>query len=222
MLMENLIKCSKVLYDNDISNKMKEITQLKIKIAELEKDITVNKPPKIFFNNHLEWHTKVSETLDYIYDNITNIQFVEAGTDAEIFTGSGLWMISDKQTKYELLKQCLIWIGGSEKWAEKIASNIIADIKSVLDTLKLHENYGEQEIRDFIFCFIQDKLCERHKKSILADIPQYKCPICGVIYNDPYDSEDDGDIFDISELCRDCYNNKHSMTNNEYNNEYNI
>ena len=65
--MDNLIKCSKVLYDVDVSNKMKEITALKRRVSELEKELGENIAPKIFCKNHGEWHGKITYILEYIY-----------------------------------------------------------------------------------------------------------------------------------------------------------
>ena len=204
--MENLIKCSHTLYSSDISDKMKEITSLKSRITALEKELEDNSSPKLFCKNHAEWHSIVGNMLNYIYNNISDLHLIEPGGDGEIITGPGLWMISDKHLKFELLKHRLILVGGTESWASKIASEIFADLKCVLDKLKLHEKYSRTERRDFVYYYIQDKLCERHKLSILANIPQYKCQSCGIIYNDPYDSEDDGEIFEINEFCNDCFN----------------
>jgi hypothetical protein len=204
MLMENLIICSRTLYDADISDKMKEIDALKRRVSELERELGVNIAPKVFCKNHGEWHGKITYILEYIYDNISNIRLVEPGGDHELLTGPGLWMISDKQDKSERLTQLFIWLTGNEKWAHKVTCDIMSDIKCILDMLKPHEKYSAIEIRDFIYYFIQEKLCDRHKYSILADIPQYRCKKCGVIYNDPYDSEDGGETFEVNENCVNC------------------
>ena len=203
--MENLIICSKVLYDMDVANKMKEITSLNNRIANLEKEIDSIITPKILCNDHTEWHRKITYILEYIYDNISNLQFVDTGGDAELLTGPSLWMISDRQIKSELFTNVLIWLTGNEKWSHNVVAQIMADLKSILDLLKIHEKYNETEIREFVYYFIHDKLCERHKYSVLADIPQYRCKKCGILYNDPYDSEDDGVNFEITEVCDSCY-----------------
>ena len=52
--MENLITCSRVLYDKDISDKMEEITSLKRKMRFYE-------TPKIEYSNLEEWETKKKE-----------------------------------------------------------------------------------------------------------------------------------------------------------------
>ena len=49
--MENLITCSRVLYDKDICDKMEEITSLKRNMCFYE-------TPKIEYSNLEEWETK--------------------------------------------------------------------------------------------------------------------------------------------------------------------
>ena len=49
--MENLITCSRVLYDKDISDKMEEITSLK-------RNMRFYETPKIEYSNLEEWETK--------------------------------------------------------------------------------------------------------------------------------------------------------------------
>lgn len=206
--MDNLFLCSKVLCDVNISDKINEIQSLKSKISILEDKLNNVLPPKIFCKNHKEWHDKIHYMLSYIYDNVTNIQLVDidGGTDgdADIFSGDGLWLPSDKIIKTELLQQVFMWLTDKEDWSKKVACELIADIKSVLDLLKLHEKYTDIERRHFIYYFMYEKLCDRHNTSLLADIPQYKCTACGAIYNDPYDTEDDGQTFEIVETCHDC------------------
>lgn len=204
--MDNLIKCSRILYDVDIYNKQQEIVSLKKRINELEQNIEEYTTPKVFCKNHVEWHRKITYVLEYIYNNITNIQLIDDDEeDIELFTGPGRWAISDKQIKSELFVDILTWLTGKEKWSHNIVIQIMADLKCILDILKIHEKYNESERRDFIYYFIHDKLCERHTYSILAGIPQYTCGKCGKIYNDPYDSEDSGEIFEISEECDSCF-----------------
>lgn len=205
--MENLILCSKTLYDVDVSNKMKEIADLKKKITALERELGVNVAPKVFCKNHKEWHAKVGYVLEYIYDNISNIQLIGAagGWGGQV-AGDGLWLSSDRVLKTELLEQVFIWLTGAEKWSHKVARELMSDITTVMDLLKLPFRYTEEERRGFINIFMYEKLCGKHSRetSLLADIPQYKCDVCGSIYNDPYDSEDGGDTFDINESCGDC------------------
>jgi len=204
--MENLILCSKTLYDVDVSNKIKEIAALKKKIAALERELGVNVAPKVFCKNHKEWHAKVGYVLEYIYDNISNIQLIDADHGDVQVAGDGLWLPSDRVLKTELLERVFIWLTGAADWSRKVSRELMSDIKTVMDLLKLHEKYTDEERRGFINIFMYEKLCGKHSRetSLLADIPQYKCDVCGSIYNDPYDSEDGGDTFDINESCGDC------------------
>ena len=61
--MENLITCSRVLYDKDISDKMEEITSLKRKIHIYE-------TPKIEYSNLEEWETKKKEAYQIIKNGL--------------------------------------------------------------------------------------------------------------------------------------------------------
>ena len=184
--MENLILCSKTLYDVDVSNKIKEIADLKKKIATLESELGANIAPKVFCKNHQEWHAKVGYVLEYIYDNISNIQLIDADHGDVQVAGDGLWLPSDRASLSKVLND--------------------SNIKTVMDLLKLHEKYTEEERRAFINIFMYEKLCDKNSResALLVDIPQYKCDVCGAIYNDPYDSEDGGDTFDINESCGRC------------------
>ena len=60
--MENLITCSRVLYDKDISDKMEEITSLKRKIHIYE-------TPKIEYSNLEEWETKTATNFRFNTNN---------------------------------------------------------------------------------------------------------------------------------------------------------
>ncbi len=204
--MENLIKCSKILYNKDIADKNREILYLQNEIRNLKKEYSALLSPRIFFNNHKEWHKIVSDTLSYIYNYVSRIHLYNDNFGNNVIVEPGRWLISDRHIKYEMLKQSLIRLGGSEPWADKVSKDIISDLNNILNQLKLHERYSYTEIRKFVYFFIHDKLCERHSNSILANIPQYKCTKCHQIYNDPYDSEDDGEIFKIFEICEQCYN----------------
>ena len=207
--METLMQCSKILYDVEMADKLKEIHHLKYKISTLEKELDKIKTPKLLCKNHQEWHEKVSYILDYIYDNIADIQLVEPPENGgeDFFTGPGRWALTDRQEKFQLLKDLLLWLTKHEYWADKHASDMICDLGCILDNLKLHERYSDEERKSFVYNFFQDKLCERHRNSILGNIPHYRCEKCNIIYNDPYDSEDDGETFDILELCDTCYRN---------------
>ena len=61
--MENLITCSRVLYDKDISDKMEEITSLK-------RNMRFYETPKIEYSNLEEWETKKKEAYQIIKNGL--------------------------------------------------------------------------------------------------------------------------------------------------------
>ncbi len=200
------MKCAKVLYDQDVTDKMVEINSLKNENSLLTKMLGETIAPRILIRDHKEWHTIVNSTLKYIYEQVCNIQLHPNNMENNDLV-DGLWKTEDRVCKFELLKNCLIKLGGNnaKQWACKITQDIISDLNSVINILKINEKYTATEINNFVYCFIHDKLCDRHTNSLLANIPHYNCTNCGEIYNDPYDSEDGGETFAINEKCHKCY-----------------
>ena len=205
--MDNLIQCARVLYDKDISDKISEIKSLKGEISKLKKHLDETVAPRILFRNHKEWHTLVTNTLRYIYNNVCDIQLHHPNAQYVENFSTGIWINEDKLEKCELFKNCLVELAGknSEPWANKISQDVFSDLDSIINILKINRKYTQSEIHTFVYFYIHDKLCERNECSILAKIPQYQCVRCGEIYNDPYDSEDSGDTFEINEKCNNCY-----------------
>lgn len=199
------MKCAKVLYDKDISDKIMEINTLKNENRQLKKTVGDTIPPHILLRDHKEWHSLVNNTLEYIHKNVCNIQLHNVVHIDE--TIHGLWKIEDKMRKFDLFENALIRLAGinSKQWVNKITQDIFSDLDLTINILKINERYTQQEINNFVYCFIYDKLCDRHSNSLLAKIPHYNCGKCGEIYNDPYDSEDGGETFEINEKCSNCY-----------------
>ena len=59
LIMENLIKCSRILYDKTISDKMKKIYSLKTNLKIYEK-------PTVFYSTLIEWTTAQNEAYEII------------------------------------------------------------------------------------------------------------------------------------------------------------
>ena len=92
--MENLITCSRVLYDKDISDKMKEITSLK-------RNMRFYETPKIEYSNLEEWETKKKEAYQIIKNGLNkwiiedNFEYQHMSFDLMIF----FWIIRFQQLK---------------------------------------------------------------------------------------------------------------------------
>ena len=147
--MERLALCSRVLYNQDLLDKKKEIEELKELII---------KKPKLIFKSENEW-IKKKEVLfnileqhiweiivedDYLYDEIQNIKYYSN----DVCSGQR-YMI------YTLLyKELNILTGeGHQRWCEYISWELVFSVDSAIQTLK-HldklDDFSDYELAEFI------------------------------------------------------------------------
>jgi hypothetical protein len=147
--MERLALCSRVLYNQDLLDKKKEIENLKELII---------KKPKLIFKSKNEWikrrdvlfnilEENIMEIIvedDYLYDEIENIKYYIN----DICSGQR-YMI------YTLLfKELNILTGeGYQRWCEYISWELVFSLDSAIQTLKMVDkidDFSEYELAEFI------------------------------------------------------------------------
>jgi len=191
--METLIKCSQVLYDNDISDKMQEITNLKNDISDKMQEITNLKKqlniPKVVFKDMGESTEKTEKLKEEITNEIkvfldTNwIRLCNQHCD-EICLQVGIEEILFKFTKnsdYSYNKSWGIW-------------GTITTLFSSLSTTPLLEPRGRDVLRNILISFITTFI-EKGNDWHCA-LAWFKCNNCDKL--DQY--EDEG-------LCYTCSGN---------------
>ena len=167
--METLIKCSRVLYDNDISDKMKEITNL-------EKQLNI---PKVIFKDIDE----STEKTDKLKEEITNEIKVFLDTNwirlcnqhcDEIYLQDGIEEILFKFTKNRDYSYKTSW----GMWG-----TILTLFRS-LSTTPLLDLRGRDVLRDILISFITTFMEESYDWH--CALAWFKCNNCGkiTIYED--------------------------------------
>ena len=109
--MERLALCSRVLYDNDILDKMKEIDKLKKKLKRYE-------TPKVLFNSYEEWENKKKEAIKIIKD----------GVHAWIESFSNQFI---DMRVYELIpsiEKALFHLTNNKEWSLQVSENFHSNI----------------------------------------------------------------------------------------------
>lgn len=196
--MENLLKCSKVLYDANMSDKMKEITQLKNKIKELE-----DKNPKIMCKTYKEWDLIMDNLMNQIANSgIHNIHFVEDLSDFECF-GLDYWHTDNADFFSLTLTQILTSLLNDRAWAEKQVTEIFFELSNVFACFKVKDSFSETDRNANILELIRQKLYAG-RRAILAKIPHYKCFNCNEIFNEEWGEGDCERDTEKEVICFEC------------------
>jgi hypothetical protein len=186
--MERLALCSRILYNEDLLNKKKEIEKLKESII---------KKPKLIFKNENEWikrrdllfnilEENIMEIIvedDYLYNEIENIKYYSN----DICSGQR-YMI------YTLLFKELNILTGEEyqRWCEYISWELVFSLDSGIQTLKIVDkidDFSDYELAEFICKNIFWQLDEGKR---LEDIICYDDNISN---NDPFLFKNDPILF---------------------------
>lgn len=180
--MENLITCSRILYDNDICDKMKEITYLK-------KKLKIYQTPKVEYTSLKEWQSAKKEAFVLIRNAIdlwcnkeNNFLYYHKIMGLEMWTSWSGLHTPIKQAINLLAKE------KEEEWANYITNKIIYGIlgffyglrKSLLLNMVLNEMTPEK-IGDLAYNNIIWQLehnDEYDSFSILEDFPLFTCSRC--------------------------------------------
>ena len=179
--MENLIKCSQTLYDQDISNKMTEITNLKI---QLEKNIQKYKKPQIIVTDKKDWDKRLTILMNSLETEITEFLSSRWG----IF----IYYCLDDLDAHNNFKATFFKLTNNEYWSKKLSDAIINVIKVSFNVLEktggVNElsDYQDEAMKKFIVIImeeINDLLISRRglqtSQLFINEMVVYKCSICG-------------------------------------------
>ena len=193
--MENLITCSRVLYDKDISDKMEEITSLKRKMRFYE-------TPKIEYSNLEEWETKKKEAYQIIKNGL-NKWIIEDNFEYQHMSSQGLTSRQQMNIPY-YIEQALkiITKENNKEWVEKISYDIIYGIEGFLNGFiktgnwdLIYSQLDSETMSNLIYNNIIWQLDNgEHSPCILEDIAIFTCEMCGK--KDTYINDDN--------ICFDC------------------
>ena len=195
--MENLITCSRVLYDKDISDKMKEITSLKIKLIKYE-------TPQIEYSSQLEWEIKVGEAYQIIKNGL-NKWIIENHFEYDNMSNQ---VITPRQRMRfpNYIEQALYFITkeNNKDWCYSTSVDIMSGIETYLDVLiktgywDLIYNLSEPEK---ISNLIYNTIILQIERYIEFDLAIFTCELCGK--KDNYINDEN--------ICFDC-----QEKNNDY------
>ena len=180
--MEKLITCSTVLYDKDISDKMKEIKSLKKEIRILKTKLIYYDEPKIDFHNIQDWQYKKKEAFEIIKNGLNKC------IDQYSFQHEDMCYIglSLEQT---LAIQCyieealnIITKKKHEDWSWRISYEIVFGIEGFINGLisigiwdLIYQNLHPQKLCKLIYNNIIWQLDDYlHYNSILYNVPVFK------------------------------------------------
>ena len=189
--MENLIKCSTVLYDKDISDKMKEITSLKRQLLYYE-------TPKIEYSNLEEWETKKKESYQIIKNGLDKL-IIKSNFENRHMLCNRLITILQQEFPY-YIKQALniITKKNNKEWIENISYNIIYGIEGFLHGFLttgiwnlLYSHLDSKTMSNLIYNNIIWQLDKEE------DIAIFTCEICGK--KDTYINDNNICCFDCEE-----------------------
>ena len=178
--MENLITCSRVLYDKDISDKMEEITSLKRKISFYE-------TPKIEYFNLEEWERKQKEAYQIIKNGL-NEYIIEDNFEYHHMSYWGLTPRQKINIRY-CIEQALkiITKENNKEWIGKISYDIIYGIEGFLNGFiktgnweLIYSQLDPETMSNLIYNNIIWQLDDgEHLPCILDDIAIFTCEMCG-------------------------------------------
>lgn len=180
--MENLVTCSKILYDKDICDKMEEITYLK-------KKLKIYETPKIEYSSWKEFQLAKNKAF-VIIKNAIDIWCIEENDFLYYHNIMGLEMWTSWSGLHRSIKQAINLLSREkeEEWANYISNKIIYGIlgffyglrKSILLNMLLNEMTPEK-IRDLAYNNIiwqLDHNDEYDSYSILEDFVEFTCLRC--------------------------------------------
>jgi len=179
--MEKLIICSRVLYDNDISDKMDEITSLKKKLRFYE-------TPTAEYSGYEEWETKKEEAYQIIKNGLTK-WIVDDTFEYEFMAQMGLTPRQRNAIPYYIEQALnLITKENNKEWVEKISDDIVYGIAGSINGIievGIWDVMTPENMLNFIYNNIIWQLGDdSHSPCIVDDIAIYTCKLCGK--TDPY------------------------------------
>ena len=176
--MENLIKCSQTLYDQDISNKMAEITNLKTQLEKYKK-------PQIIVADKKDWDKRLDTLMNSLETEIT--EFLSSRWGIYI-----CYCLDDLDT-HNNFKATFFKLTNNEYWSKKLSQAIINVIKVSFSVLEKTggvddlSDYQDKAMENFIVIIMEeiyDLLISRTalletSHLFINEMAVYKCSICG-------------------------------------------
>jgi hypothetical protein len=181
--MENLILCSRILYDRDISDKMKEITSLR-------KKLRIYETPKIEYSNLEEWDTKKEEAFQIIKNFLDEFINNDDDIKAHIMSCDGFSpSLHTKTAIYIYINRALNLITKEnnkyKEWSYNIAYGIADEIEGFFKGLKktgiwnlIYSQLDSETISNLIYNIIICQFGAVGECGILDDIPIRMCKMC--------------------------------------------
>jgi hypothetical protein len=181
--MNNLLKCSKTLYNQELSEKIKELRKYEVVI----------KP-----NNIQEWENKVAQ----MFNNLQNKLNESINTISELFRYGEIAITSVLHCHIVIIiKNCLYFLTNNKEWSEHMAVfhfglGLEGFLHSLMDTININDIFEPQDIINMIYKNIKFQLDDGKYPCILSDyiMLELKCNNCKTISN--YVNENN--------LCFDC------------------
>jgi hypothetical protein len=185
--MEKLITCSTVLYDKDISDKMKQIQSLKSEITILKKKLRYYEEPKVDFDDIQTWTQKKKEGFQIIKNGLKKCMN-DYSFEYENISHNGLSL------GLTLALQCyieealnIITKKKFEDWSWRISYEIVFGIEGFVNGLVytgvwdlIYQNLYPLKLSKLIYSNIIWQLDDYvHSDAILYNIPVFKsCTNC--------------------------------------------
>ena len=188
--MENLIKCSKILYDHDLASKATEIESLK-------KELQKYKTPTVRCQCETQWEIMIERSLQHIRSELYATMEEEEeyeSMETDGLTSRQLYLLEQKlKDELYVLTDNRIW---SEQAGIQMITNVSMSIKTLQDCDYWSLIYGlstKQEISNYMYCLI-----EKIYRSVVQKLVVYCCSDCELITNTAFE--------DVEETmyCTDC------------------
>lgn len=179
--MERLILCSKALYDNDVSQKMKEISVLKNEIKRMKKPTKLYESWEEFEKTKIEAFSIIRESVDeMVSDNHFEWSYMDT------------FGITPHQASEipRSISRALEMLTGNAAWADTAAFDIVwPALECFVDGLMknekrlwniLYSHSSSEEIGDLFFNVIE-KYIDEH--LLVDDVFMFRCVKCHKVVN---------------------------------------
>ena len=209
--MEFLTQCSKVLYDKDICDKMKQIQKLKKKIKKGNISI-----PKKLYSTYEEWYVNKEKAFEIIKNGITQM-VIEDNFEYEHMSYQGITTRQSTTLPY-YIKEALELLTNDSVWSENKSFEILRNINDSFQSfieLELWENIYSQieadKMAKLIYKNIELKIGDNC--GLIYEISTFKCRNC----NEVYSMEQFPNIEDDNYICYDCssFNSENEESSSE-------
>lgn len=166
--MDGLMKCSKILYDYNISKKIQEINILKRRLNRYE-------TPSVPYSNVGEWEDAQKTVFKIMKDRIAS--FFDEERDYILPE----LIVPDVTFKlYPCIENALFTLTNNREWSERVAYDIADGIGVFWEILSKDACYRTidfSRLQNMIYNNIIQRLVCR-SPAILEDVPVFICKIC--------------------------------------------